>query len=220
MKQFSTALVTLTIALTFSSALAFTARGRFLAEETDCKSACPSISYFHKPGQADKGGLSKPEPNTAGDFCPKLKTTCCSETDFSAIKNWWQEDKNWSPENLTRVVARRQKLLSIAAATSAILGKLLPRILKKISPYTTSPTASPSCRTPALHILKLAPSTAATYTTQASKCWAFTSILQNTILCSVCDPQSKGTLDLSSGKITVGPALLKKFNRECGEFLF
>jgi len=137
MRIFTRALVYITLAIAFSSALTLdTNSSRLLQEVEKISVLCPSIDYFRPADAKNKGGLDKVEANSNGDFCPKVKLLCCSDNDFANIKRWWQEDTSFSDTGKTRSNLRKSKLLGIMAMQKALLGTLAQKAMMKIFAMT------------------------------------------------------------------------------------
>ena len=181
MKYFSHGLVlALLTALFFGSTqpTPYPSLGRLLSSTLDKE--CPSIPYFRPDDSNQKGGLSKSEQNSSSEFCPKVQTTCCSDSDFKSIKLWWQEDTKHSKSRLTRANLRKTKLTKIAALTTLILTTYLPHLKKTSTEITKDKSADTECSANALGISEFNDPNISDYSKEAAKCWKFTNTFQTT----------------------------------------
>ena len=71
--------------------------------------------------------MNKVIPNLT-DFCPNIIKTCCSQSDFQNIKNWWQVDKKDFQTILqeTRIGARKRKQEQIYLYTNELINLFRP----------------------------------------------------------------------------------------------
>jgi len=116
---------------------------------------------------------------------------------------------------------RKQKLTFIGALTKAILTKLVPMVKSKLEERRRLQAVvaiDKECIDANNVIKKFEVSKEITnFSATSTACWKYTSMLQNTILCGVCDPQAAGAIDLAHDTISVGPKLLEDFG-PCFEF--
>jgi len=152
---------------------------RHLANDIDKK--CPSIKFFRPNELRDKGGLNHEEENSEPEFCPLVRTTCCSDSDFRNIKNWWQEDTKYSKTGNTRVTLRTFKLSYIGALTKAIISRFFTPLRKKATDIFTNKNSDKECLSNAAGIMEFKEEKVKDYSKTAQKCWKFTGTLQNTL---------------------------------------
>jgi hypothetical protein len=181
---------------------------------------CPAISYFLGTKSA---GLGKTVRNYTG-YCSNLDKTCCSYEDFKGIQNWWQEPTqtlalNQNQITISRAELRKQKQQNIYLFTTQIL-KYSSKILETAQKIQDDTSADEFCSSAATRVARheLPQNLLKNFQKEAEICWNFVNELQNSLMCSACDPEAQKWLNFSDPidpSITITQDTFNKFSLNC-----
>lgn len=178
-------------------------------EITINKVTCPSIGYFTGIKTTEHRDLVKNKSN----MCTFIEDTCCTDSDFLAIKSWW-EDK-LPNEDRSRFTIKTERLTKLAVFTNDLLSQnsTLATTAKEIE--SKQEKYNGPCLSSAQNFLSSEAKNFDKYLNLAETCWEAINDLQNGIMCMACDPRAQTMLDFQKGKLVFGPKAAEKFSKSC-----
>ena len=176
---------------------------------------CQAISFFREDKQT---GLNKIINNNS-QFCSHISHTCCTTSDFNALKNWWQDDRDVSYKtilNETRLEARKRQEDIIFLYTKAIIN-IYMHFKDAAKIITKTDAADQICVQAARNFLefKFDMLNYDGYRQDQKQCMNYMNSMQTTFQCSACDPFAQDYMDLQQGIIRLDPKTCKKVNSKC-----
>jgi hypothetical protein len=183
----------------------------------ESQNKCSGVNFFRD----DSTNHSKIIPNTT-KFCKHITTTCCNESDFQALQYWWQLETLSQGSSLkeTRVAKRKRRIQMVLLYTKALLD-LYPKLKPAAKKIFHNKKSDRQCFEASTNFLSYNfPKTALNfenYKTDSQKCTKSINKLQQSFLCSSCDPNAMFNLDLESGLIKLDPKTCKFLHESCYE---
>ena len=174
---------------------------------------CKAIGFFRD----DTTTGSQIHQNTS-QFCHKIKSTCCNQNDFEALKFWWEGDRNQLDSLIkeTRYERRQRRIKMVLVYTKAIISNYnqYQKIARKIFHNENS---SRICFEVATNFLsmKFNKSMIKDYEQNQKRCMASITKLQTSFMCSACDPEAQDSLDFHKGEIKLDEKTCDFLKEEC-----
>jgi hypothetical protein len=176
--------------------------------------SCDAASFYTS---SPRTRISRVMPNVS-KFCPNLYTTCCDTLDFKNIQDWWQMDKTQYKSLLheTRIETLKRKQEMVYLYTNELLNLYL-QLKDRAKSITKRLSSDLTCKVAARNFLAFTFDIAYfdSYREDLRTCMKHSNSLQETLMCSACDPNSRGFLDLPNTLIRLDPLTCQLTNKNC-----
>lgn len=158
--------------------------------------------------------------NMKSPYCTSLNATCCTENDFNAMYNEWENPKNNNTLRKIRTDEMRQLVLTVRYLKDAQKSITELADLIKKAKYTSDP----ACLTPAhlqtsIQELNLVQTSLDLFEITAKRCWEFTKNQMNAMMCAACDPATYLYYEERKKVIQITDAECNSFIDACGEHI-